>query len=1660
MEPSLQSAWVADDTQLIASMSYMIVKYGSKVSSLDTEMKKTVQASLAKLLRSMKSIVSSRCDIGITNAVTSTDLKYKEEEETMIRELLQLSGHLNAEHFGGKQNKQYVDRDINYLESGNELEHLLPPMMALEHPNNSVRIQAVSSLERLSSDGSDINEIASALLRRFVSDDDPFVASKSVETLLSFHARGNLLDSYFMEDQVVEDVIFGVNKWSIISSQLPTMDEHTVDILRASISLAALCSQATIKYCNVDEMDESHKKNIFNLVSTISKYALSHEAKDVKDDSNTISESSVQSLLQSIDEKQAKSTRRNNHLKIICENEHFQNIVKSCIDSKSITEETKQFLCLFLGAWKKIASSSKPPKHTNSIVLAAAISILSVSKDEKSSESKLVKDVLEHISSESIESSINLAIQMTSLPVSAIFHEFGAPTIKKVYEEYKHKSPETSIFFILEAMTRPSSTSKSTERLMNLLDEVVSSLESVDRETCVLILLTTLSMFGHPELVVRECALDLFSKSCRTLAEKDKNIKDMKIPDLSNSSLKSIVLMDGNNSLPQILRYIIKNCDDAQSASFFLLKACGNMAQTSFSLIQDNLDYCCDGFCHTTSIVLSAMETAGERYFPLSKRWEIVGKGLFDFFVQKWPRMKTPSPSNRSLLETVVVMIKGVTIMADNIDEGIIITSHVTGTGRRSRSYSVGTTEGISCIHPYPADMNKAMLNVLDICLTGEMTSYFIEVFETMMNLVLLRTSWINGVFMKADKRTRKNIALKLLNLRSTCHLESAAKALLGLNLDCVEILHLLTSTTSTGSGNDSTGFLALTVITDCIRQQTESFGNNDDQMKLFSALFNRLSSLSNNKSSSFHDSCDYTRCSIIRALIPLSMKLDVKKKDKIDVGDYAKLLVDLLRENSDNCDVKPLLSGKSKNLALELLTNLCTLSPSTIVGSLVPAMINTINFGSSDNLNSTESAMIAIIPTYCQHAPTAGLALFDLLAAFNQHCERVKDVSWDQKLSLYTYFAKGLMLHAESDGLVMATVLTLYLASEGARANDRIKDADDINLIETPLNFTKKLLEQIHAQEQIDCSLKMLRYISNILPMLTEEKFEINDNTEEKRGDFFFISSREIYSIMFDGKQISEPTHENLTHVLWLIVTILNTLQRNVFSLPSVKRSIRNSDDAQARICLKIWQELSSFQSALLHSKHQATSPLSSLGKTNAWKSMEEDIGNILATVQMMLPTPHFLASVSSLLTDDGTSIDIKRGAIHLLADRSAEVEASSPEATLFLEMIPDLVNTATSKSNLYEWPILRQAAFRAIEQLSKNLGLSVIDDKLQQKRSTLFFPAFQKVTTFLLNENQNAIVTNASDELSFELQSSFSMQSQVLGSALLCTASLIAMLKAKCVSQLQILVKSLISILSKVNKCLRENKIEIGGSVHHSFKLIQLATMRAIVAIAETIPQFLTPFIESLLAPGCLPSIKVKHDSSDEGIAVITMCNRLEEAIATRSPVHLLIPTLSKSMKTCFNVGNADDSLAKAISILHLLKTSITQSSRSTLSPLVGKVLNALLQAYNHDCSSTHERTELLKQANETLLSLVLKLSESQLRPLYARLREWRGELDSSSNNHTTKKRYAFWSLSAAISQKLRNIFLPCMSSVVGDMVKELVSVSSLYLKFVIYALSTLAT
>ena len=126
--------------------------------------------------------------------------------------------------------------------------------------------------------------------------------------------------------------------------------------------------------------------------------------------------------------------------------------------------------------------------------------------------------------------------------------------------------------------------------------------------------------------------------------------------------------------------------------------------------------------------------------------------------------------------------------------------------------------------------------------------------------------------------------------------------------------------------------------------------------------------------------------------------------------------------------------------------------------------------------------------------------------------------------------------------------------------------------------------------------------------------------------------------------------------------------------------------------------------------------------------------------------------------------------------------------------------------------------------------------------------------------------------------------------------------------------------------------------------------------------------------------------------------------------------------------------------IYILKLMKRAIESSQQSALSPVIGKISNGLVLAYGYEQVG---REEMLQIADSSLLSLVMKLSEAQLHPLYARFREWRGDIndEGGSQSSSPSRRRAFWSLSATLSKSLRSIFLPCMTSVLTDIIEELV-------------------
>ena len=214
----------------------------------------------------------------------------------------------------------------------------------------------------------------------------------------------------------------------------------------------------------------------------------------------------------------------------------------------------------------------------------------------------------------------------------------------------------------------------------------------------------------------------------------------------------------------------------------------------------------------------------------------------------------------------------------------------------------------------------------------------------------------------------------------------------------------------------------------------------------------------------------------------------------------------------------------------------------------------------------------------------------------------------------------------------------------------------------------------------------------------------------------------------------------------------------------------------------------------------------------------------------------------------------------------------------------------------------------------------------------------------------------------------------------------------------------------------------------------VVALLVLRALVGIVDTLPQFLGPYLKNMLSPLAIPSEWLRSGGGEHEYAIKVAADRLEETLATRVPARQLIPAASSCL-----VENA--SAKGMVAILSTLNASVKATSGPNLSAQRPHLLRAATFAFDFE-NTDADRQKVMDDATDLMLSLILKLSEVQLRQLYGKLRDWRGELDKSEPQTRVMRRLAFWNLSSRLGKELRSIFLPCLSTVFTDAVDELVS------------------
>jgi len=580
----------------------------------------------------------------------------------------------------------------------------------------------------------------------------------------------------------------------------------------------------------------------------------------------------------------------------------------------------------------------------------------------------------------------------------------------------------------------------------------------------------------------------------------------------------------------------------------------------------------------------------------------------------------------------------------------------------------------------------------------------------------------------------------------------------------------------------------------------------------------------------------------------------------------------------------------------------------------------------------------------------------------------------------------------------------------------------------ENIIDSISMLLSNINESHQIVAALYIVHYASKLINLL-QNSVQSTESTDKESCGLLLLSVSELShlgargQIHDEGKLCERFTQRENTSLLWLVKSLLYIVRINIVSTSLIKQMIKSCVDKKAETCLRLWQALMVIQLNSSQQRQNATD-------VECWAMIESETSTSLALIQRLLPVPHFLASVSSIINDKDADIELQNKAVTLLGERSAETNAMTAEGALFMDMLPDLLKLISEKSmndnecDYRRVSLLHQASCRAVDQLARNIGL-VDDVVIMRRRATLFKPALQIVTKFL-----HSILHSKEEITPLILE-----QTQILSCFTLCASTLVTLLKAQSLEELPKLVETLITLLSSVNSHLESN-VNIEAERKQGGKLIQLTVLRALIAVVETLPQFMVSSLNPLLQPSGLPSLTLRQDRNNDELAVKNMTERLDKTIVLLSPSWQLIPILTNAVTECFH------KLAwrEGAIIFEILKAAIDNSSLPNLGSMAGKITKALISAYEFECDS-EVRFDVLAAANGSLISLVMKLSEAQLRQLYAKFREWRGKIDTSVISEASiSRRQSFYSLSASMSKELRSIFLPCISSVVGDIADEL--------------------
>ncbi|KAM6897556.1 HEAT repeat-containing protein 1 [Xenentodon cancila] len=715
--------------------------------------------------------------------------------------------------------------------------------------------------------------------------------------------------------------------------------------------------------------------------------------------------------------------------------------------------------------------------------------------------------------------------------------------------------------------------------------------------------------------------------------------------------------------------------------------------------------------------------------------------------------------------------------------------------------------------------------------------------------------------------------------------------------------------------------------------------------------------------SAGYHHNMEYTKQLLLSCLLNVCQRLSPDGGPvAADVLDEDKFSVELVVQCIRVSDVP-----QTHHHALLLLGTVASIFPEKVLHSIMPIFTfmgaNILRLDDAYSFRVIDRTVQMVIPALikAQHISSSFHVAAVVTRIMQVFVDALPHVPDHRRLSILSQLVTTL---GPTHFLWVMILLLLKLHATQSSASTSVRDEP----LERAADFWISLCCLFDVGEQLTSLVNILKFLLQLPDDKDDAKRPVSramsrqkTNDEEKAGELIF--------------NVEAHSSKELRHFKFLCVSFMSQLLRSTSFIQKVADGGNDVDESLQPLQQRLLEEILRY----IHSVARCVERNADKPTSRFWRVLLKQSYDVLDKVNALLPADSFITVMKGLMGNELSSV--RRKAMELLNNKLQQrMQWDESQVMTLLALTADLLSVVgKSHANVSveeEQAINRQTALYSLKLLCRSFGAD---------HQEIFIPVLVRAMDVVMAREEDRNVT---------------------GSALLCIAEVVSTLKALAIPHLPRLMPAVLHTLTSRKEGLT-NEIYL------------LSAVTALQRVAETLPHFMSPYLQDVTLQVCHLTHLVQNSSSSSQLSV--RLTSLRSTLATKLPPRVLLPTLTRCYSSMVvskkeQLGVLMSTLKEHISHMEKDQLNFHQSELTTF------FLTALDFRAEHCQGELQKTWEVEGGVIECLITMVMKLSEVTFRPLFFKLFDW----SKPDRPGRRERQLTFVRLCNRVAERLKGLFV----------------------------------